>query len=537
MTNSRMPSDSSSKRRSKDMEWELSTFLPAEMSRREQRFHEAASSNDADAVRKLLAEGVGINCKNSLDRTALHCAAASGHLAVTEALLEGGADLEAKDKYGMRPVLWAAWFGHLDVLKLLVNAGACKYSTNKQGLGLVHCAATNNHLDIINFVFESLEPDNVNAAEKNNERTALHLAAEAGHLQVVDKLLSKGAQVAKKDKSGATAVHLAAEKGHGHVVRCLLLVGVEVDDRDVEGRTALHLAAEHGHQEAVDLMLDYNANPNSETIVSQREFTPLHLAAAEGHTEICRSSVRTGSNVNAQNFQGNTALHLAAAGNHREVALILVENEIEIDLPNQRLQTALHVAVEAGHVDVVQVLLAGGASLETREKSGKSALQLAARGNHVAIVDMLIRAQRFYGVTRAYLDMDVGYVDPELYLRKPAHPGAGPMREVLWRLATRQLKLGDWKLLAAHWNFAPDHIRAIEHEYTGPHSYREHGYRLLSIWLHGVRKDENVVKLLFEALVAIGRRQLAEQIRRRANRTAAEKGKTCSPSPMMCAVS
>ena len=29
------------------------------------------------------------------------------------------------------------------------------------------------------------------------------------------------------------------------------------------------------------------------------------------------------------------------------------------------------------------------------------------------------------------------------------------------------------------------------------------------IWLHGVRKDENVIKLLFEALVAIDRRSLA----------------------------
>ncbi|XP_025103628.1 ankyrin repeat and death domain-containing protein 1A-like isoform X3 [Pomacea canaliculata] len=235
--------------------------------------------------------------------------------------------------------------------------------------------------------------------------------------------------------------------------------------------------------------------------------------------------------------QGNTALHLAAAGDHREVALLLVENECELDLPNFRMQTPLHVGVESGHLEVVQVLLAGGASLEAREKSGKSALQLAARGNHVAIVDMLIRAQRYYGVARAYLDMDVGYVDPELYLRKPAHPCAGPMREVLWRLATRQLRPNDWKLLAQHWNFAPEHVRAIEHEYTGPNSYREHGYRLLSIWLHGVRKDENVVKLLFEALVAIGRRQLAEQIRRRVNRAAVDKEKTCTPSPMMCAVS
>ena len=29
------------------------------------------------------------------------------------------------------------------------------------------------------------------------------------------------------------------------------------------------------------------------------------------------------------------------------------------------------------------------------------------------------------------------------------------------------------------------------------------------IWLHGIRKDENVIKLLFEALVAIDRRNLA----------------------------
>ncbi|XP_025103600.1 ankyrin repeat and death domain-containing protein 1A-like isoform X1 [Pomacea canaliculata] len=400
-------------------------------------------------------------------------------------------------------------------------------------MGLVHCAATNNHVDVINFVFESLEADNVNAVEKN-ERTALHLAAEAGHLDIVDKLLQMGAQIQKKDKSGATAVHLAAEKGHGQVVRRLLLVGVEVDDRDVEGRTALHMAAEHGHLEVVDLLLDYMANPNCETI---KEITPLHLAATEGYASICRSLLRASCNINAQNFQGNTALHLAAAGDHREVALLLVENECELDLPNFRMQTPLHVGVESGHLEVVQVLLAGGASLEAREKSGKSALQLAARGNHVAIVDMLIRAQRYYGVARAYLDMDVGYVDPELYLRKPAHPCAGPMREVLWRLATRQLRPNDWKLLAQHWNFAPEHVRAIEHEYTGPNSYREHGYRLLSIWLHGVRKDENVVKLLFEALVAIGRRQLAEQIRRRVNRAAVDKEKTCTPSPMMCAVS
>ena len=43
---------------------------------------------------------------------------------------------------------------------------------------------------------------------------------------------------------------------------------------------------------------------------------------------------------------------------------------------------------------------------------------------------------------------------------------------------------------------------------TGAQSYKEHGYRLLLIWLHGVPKSENPMKSLYEALVAIGRREM-----------------------------
>lgn len=44
---------------------------------------------------------------------------------------------------------------------------------------------------------------------------------------------------------------------------------------------------------------------------------------------------------------------------------------------------------------------------------------------------------------------------------------------------------------------------------AGPQSYKEHGYRLLLIWLHGLKKDESPIKGLFEALVAIDKRDLA----------------------------
>jgi hypothetical protein len=87
--------------------------------------------------------------------------------------------------------------------------------------------------------------------------------------------------------------------------------------------------------------------------------------------------------------------------------------------------------------------------------------------------------------------------------------GIVPIKEILWRLATKSFKQGDWKKLARHWEFTEDHIKAIEHQYTGTTSFHEHGYRMLLIWLHGVPDNENPMKDLFEALSAIGRRDLA----------------------------
>nr|KAF6387651.1 hypothetical protein mMyoMyo1_008115 [Myotis myotis] len=92
------------------------------------------------------------------------------------------------------------------------------------------------------------------------------------------------------------------------------------------------------------------------------------------------------------------------------------------------------------------------------------------------------------------------------------------LRSVLWRLASRHLRPHEWKKLAYCWEFTEAHVHAIEQQWTGTKSYQEHGHRMLLIWLHGVTTaGENPSKVLFEGLVAIGRRDLAESIRRKVN--------------------
>lgn len=41
------------------------------------------------------------------------------------------------------------------------------------------------------------------------------------------------------------------------------------------------------------------------------------------------------------------------------------------------------------------------------------------------------------------------------------------LRSVLWRLASKHLCRGEWKILAQHWDFSDAHIRAIEQQWTG----------------------------------------------------------------------
>ncbi|GBM14690.1 hypothetical protein AVEN_97197-1 [Araneus ventricosus] len=51
---------------------------------------------------------------------------------------------------------------------------------------------------------------------------------------------------------------------------------------------------------------------------------------------------------------------------------------------------------------------------------------------------------------------------------------------------------------------------------VGKSSYKEHGYRMLLIWLQGLPSCKHPLKELYEALTAINKRDVAEKIRRKA---------------------
>lgn len=83
------------------------------------------------------------------------------------------------------------------------------------------------------------------------ERTLLYVAAEHGHIRIVEILSKKEADIDLKNRYGETLLHYAAKYGHTQVLENLLGRSTNVNVQSEVGRTPLHDAANNGHIEVV----------------------------------------------------------------------------------------------------------------------------------------------------------------------------------------------------------------------------------------------------------------------------------------------
>ncbi|CAK9037341.1 unnamed protein product, partial [Durusdinium trenchii] len=94
------------------------------------------------------------------------------------------------------------------------------------------------------------------ATRNEEDATALHIAANRGHVEVCDLLLQKRADVLATEGHGASPLVLSSSRGHEEVVRLLVRYKAQGHQCDRKGRNALHVAALH-NPEIVRLLLQH----------------------------------------------------------------------------------------------------------------------------------------------------------------------------------------------------------------------------------------------------------------------------------------
>uniref|UniRef100_UPI00398F031C ankyrin repeat and death domain-containing protein 1B-like n=1 Tax=Pristiophorus japonicus TaxID=55135 RepID=UPI00398F031C len=488
---------------------QMEILLPAE-----KEFHNAAKNNDVTTLGRCLTQNVKINIRTELDRTALHFAVANTNENAVTFLLKHNAMVDIKDKYGMDAFLLAAWFGHLNILKMLVEKGVDRKSTNQEGMNALHCAAQNNQISIVQCIIKDLQLDLNKPTEKGKK--PYHLAVESGHFEMVETLREFEYNTQEKDKEGNTALHLAARNGHTAVLEELLKEWNLIDEENEEGETAFFLAAMGDHQKCVTLLLEAGSDIS---ILPKTNLSILQIAAERGDISMASILIDAGISCNSQNNRKETPLHLAVKNKHTSVAQLLVESMCDVNILDERNQNPLHLAAELGRADLVELLLKAKIDLKQKDKQGKTPLGVAARVNHIIIVDMIIKAERYCAWKETIQDISAIPARSYPLTFKPDHTTqTSQLRTAIWRVANHNLKPKDWKKLAVQWDFTEEQMKGIAEQWTGSKSYKEHGHRMLLIWLHGVLlTGTNPVKDLYEGLINIDQKNLAEKIRKEIN--------------------
>ena len=215
----------------------------------------AARAGQRAVVELFLAEGAPIDARALSGSTALYLAAESERPATVAALLAKGADPNLTGRSGVTPLAAAAFQGNDRIVGQLLSRKADPNILDTTGKSAMTYAAGRGFGEIVRHLLDAGVDAN---SRYGNGLTALMWAA--GHedgvglraaRDVIDQLLTASAQIDAADDRGRTALMIAAELGHTEVVAMLLGRGADRALRDKGGKTARDLATDANVQQTL----------------------------------------------------------------------------------------------------------------------------------------------------------------------------------------------------------------------------------------------------------------------------------------------
>ncbi len=224
----------------------------------------------------------------------------------------------------------------------------------------------------------------------------LYYAAMCGFHEIVEHLALNYPQYSNSIcGKGGTALHVASDEGHVQVVRSLLKCGVDVDSPGTLGMSPLQYASENGNVGIVRCLLDHGADPNFR---DANQATPLCCAAISSH-EIVRLLLERNVDVNARDKDGRTPLHHTFLYNdpkadYPKIVRLLLEHGANPNTRDNKHQTPLHLFSSnsfhpTSKLEAVRVLLAHGAEVDVEDKKGRTPSQVASENGKDEFVQLL----------------------------------------------------------------------------------------------------------------------------------------------------
>ena len=210
-------------------------------------FH-AVSKGHIDIVNYLLSNKADVSVKNDQGWNVYHRAANDGNLKILQELIMHNKDyINDVDKKNLTPLHHAVYKGHIEIVSYLLSNKADVSVKNDQGWNVYHRASNKGNLQILQALVMH-NNDYVNDGDDTNY-TPLYHAVSKGHIEIVNYLLSKKADVSVTTNQGWNVYHRAADYGNMKVMMALLESSCDlINGTNKAKETPLSIASNRGHK-------------------------------------------------------------------------------------------------------------------------------------------------------------------------------------------------------------------------------------------------------------------------------------------------
>lgn len=191
--------------------------------------------------------------------TPLHLAARNGHAEACKVLVETlHVDAMKTDKEGRTALYYATWSKNENLVRILLDAMRTNPQMQAENASLVLPIAAAFGLTMLVKDLVDTYNAEVNARDQRYQNSALMLAANHGHIDIVRLLHERHADVNLRNTMGSTAAILAICEGHVHIIRYFLgrklRKFIDLKARNIWNFTALDYAYLCQSNELVNLL-------------------------------------------------------------------------------------------------------------------------------------------------------------------------------------------------------------------------------------------------------------------------------------------
>ncbi len=330
-----------------------------------------------DELKKLL------NNRWKFNQTCNCCGETPFHFAVRRNsnelmnILSKGAKFDETNKCGQTPLHIACEINSKEMVTRLLDLKADPLKKNNQGETCMSVCKRRGHLAVAEIILEKTKLD----PSQNDSEDCLLIAVCNGSKEFTRLFLKFQVNINYRDENGNSAISLAVQLGHDDILDFLLKNGANPHEITNEGDTLLHLACKKNREKCVKKLLLSGASVHAANNTLER---PLHIAAQYSNLNIVHMLLTRNSYIEAEDSWQRTPLHIAISHNRTAIVQYL----LKYGASTRSITSLVIKAIETNQTYMIKLLVAHGLNINKDNPLSRTLFETAIKYNNVDIINL-----------------------------------------------------------------------------------------------------------------------------------------------------